>query len=61
MKKLALIFVTVILNIVLFSCTADDVLNDGVSDNLEAPQACCDQEGDIPPPPPPPPPKQALK
>ncbi len=55
MKKIVLILVTVILNVFLFSCSPDEVLENGVLDNLEAPQACCDQEGDIPPPPPPPP------
>jgi len=55
MKKIVLILVTVILNVFLFSCTSDDIISDGGLDNLEAPKACCDQEGDILPPPPPPP------
>lgn len=55
MKKIILILVTVILNVFLFSCSSDEILEEGILDNLEAPQACCDQEEDIPPPPPPPP------
>jgi len=54
MKKIVLILVTVILNVFLFSCSADEVLEESVLDNLETPQACCGEEGNIPPPPPPP-------
>jgi hypothetical protein len=49
MKKLMLVFVTVILNLSLFSCTPEHIV-----DNTSKPQACCDDEGNLPPPPPPP-------
>jgi len=54
MKKIIIILVTVTLNVFLFSCTSDDIISEEVLDNLETPQACCGNEGDIPPPPPPP-------
>jgi len=51
MKKMFLIVVTVFLNLGLFSCTPDAVIQ---QENV--PQACCGEDIIIPPPPPPPPP-----
>jgi len=48
MKKIALLLVTVFLNLGLFSCTPETVAEQS------NPLACCDEEGNIPPPPPPP-------
>jgi hypothetical protein len=49
MKKISLIILTVILNVALFSCTPENII-----DEVQE-QACCDGESTIPPPPPPPP------
>jgi hypothetical protein len=51
MKKIAIIIFAVFLNMGLFSCTPQSITED-----LQTPQACCGDDGDIPPPPPPPPP-----
>ena len=51
MKKLLLIVLTVSLNLALFSCTPDKI----IEETTEV-QACCDDEGTIELPPPPPPP-----
>jgi len=51
MKKIVLIVVTVFLNLGLFSCTPDAIVQ-----QEKAPQACCGEDIVIPPPPPPPPP-----
>ncbi|SDE36122.1 hypothetical protein [Ulvibacter litoralis] len=47
MKKLALILFTVSLNLGLFSCSPQ-----AISEDTNAPQACCGEDGHIPPPPP---------
>ena len=52
MKKIALIILTVILNISTFSCTPDSVSEIG---ELTDVQACCGDDEHFPPPPPPPP------
>lgn len=41
----------VFLNLGFQSCTPQ-----ALNEDLQTPQACCDEDGDIPPPPPPPPP-----
>jgi len=51
MKKIFLIILAVFLNIGVQSCTPEALTNE-----INTPQACCDEGGDIPPPPPPPPP-----
>jgi len=52
-KKLFLIILVVFLNVGFQSCTPQALTND-----TNTPQACCDEEGDLPPPPPPPPPPE---
>lgn len=49
MKKLYLIFFTVFLNMALFSCNPESIVDEVV------PQACCGEGGEIPPPDPIPP------
>lgn len=49
MKKIALIILTVFLNIGIQSCTPQEL-------NENTQQACCGDDGEILPPPPPPPP-----
>lgn len=48
MKKLFIIIVTVFLNLGFQSCTPQ-----ALDEDLQMPQACCGDEGEIPPPPPP--------
>tara|TARA_R110002072_G_scaffold59514_3_gene151573 strand:- start:11875 stop:12042 length:168 start_codon:yes stop_codon:yes gene_type:complete len=52
MKRIALILFTVFLNIGLFSCTPDALVNGTTTST----QACCGDDDHTPPPPPPPPP-----
>jgi hypothetical protein len=49
MKKIALILLTVLLNMGVFSCTPQ-----AISEELKNTQACCGDVGNFPPPPPPP-------
>jgi len=51
MKKIIIILLTIFLNIGLYSCTPQ-----ALNEDLQTPQACCGDEGELPPPPPPPPP-----
>lgn len=55
MKKILLLVLTVTLNLSLFSCTPESVI-----DTATDVQACCDNQGPIIPPPPPPPPTDDL-
>ncbi|SDH29651.1 hypothetical protein [Winogradskyella thalassocola] len=48
MKKLSLIIFTVFLNMALFSCNPESIVDEVI------PQACCGDGGEIPPPDPPP-------
>lgn len=49
MKKLSLIVFTILLNLIVFSCNPESIVDE------VTPKACCGEEGNIPPPPPPPP------
>jgi hypothetical protein len=49
-KNSSMLFIGILISI-LFSCTPEQVV-----DNTTAPQACCDETGEIDPPLPPPPP-----
>lgn len=49
MKKISIVIIITLLNIVLFSCTPEAVVDE------IAPQTCCGENEEIPPPPPPPP------
>ncbi|QXP58179.1 hypothetical protein [Olleya sp. HaHaR_3_96] len=50
MNKIYVIMFTVFLNVTLFSCTPENIVED-----INSTQICCGEDGELEPPPPPPP------